>query len=77
MKIIFEKQKEVKLTFNQVECSQFFVNSCGSLCQKNSHNSYCVIADSQGIPCSFYSHTIIARGVAVQRIIPKVAKIEF
>ena len=77
MKIIFEKQKEVKQTFDQVECNQFFVNSSGCLCQKNSHSSYCIIADSQGIPCSFYSDTIIARGEEVQRIIPKVAKIEF
>ena len=75
MKIIFESEKDV-LTFNDVVVDNFFVNVSGELCQKSDDISYAVIANSHGEPLSYYSYDV-RPDTKIERILPKVKKIEF
>lgn len=76
IKFITEEAQDLSLTFRMVEDDQFFVNSYGWLCQRSSGDACCVIAQKDGLP---YSGKIncIAPDTPIQRILPKVTKIEF
>lgn len=76
MKFIFAEKQETKLSLKDVEENQFFVCSWGRLCQKTADTSYLIIADEDGMPYSVYcSNTNI--NTRINRILPKVLKIEF
>jgi hypothetical protein len=77
MKIIFEKQnkKEKQLTIADVEVNQFFVCSVGYLCQKVTDSLYTSIADENGLlSCEIFDCN---QDYEIERILPKIAKIEF
>lgn len=77
MKIIFEKEEnqESYLTIADVEVNQFFVCMDGYLCQKITDSRYATIAKRNG---QLYSG-IFSCGAhyRIERILPKIAKIEF
>lgn len=76
MKFILETPAEEKtLTFEDVEINQFFVTIYGELCQKIGRSSYNMIAEKDGTP--FAEHFGDSYGFIIERILPKVAKIEF
>jgi hypothetical protein len=77
MKFILEENQETKLpSLKDVEENQFFVCSCGSLCQKTTNSSYSVVALSNGGPHGdYYSGQSI--NLRINKILPKVVKIEF
>jgi hypothetical protein len=76
MQIIYKENQQKKLVFADVKYNQFFVNNYGKLCQKYNHDSYHVIADQDGVPCS--GRIIdVSRNTIVTRILPEVEKIEF
>jgi len=77
MEISF-KQPEAEpesITFEHIAKDRFFVKD-GCLCQKVNENTYIVIADTQGKPWASYSGGA-TRAMSVQRILPKVTRIEF
>jgi hypothetical protein len=76
MKFIYEKQtKDKQLTLKDVENNQFFVCKNGYLCQKECSESYVVIADGEGNPsCECFDSD---EDEQIQRILPRVEKIEF
>lgn len=76
MKFIYEEVKKNKqLTLEEVEENQFFVCTDGYLCQKADETAYTTIADDEGNPtcckldCDY--------DIPIQRILPRVEKIEF
>ena len=75
MKFILAEEQAKKPSLKDVEINQFFVNSCGSLCQKITHSTYSIITKEDGEPHSGYfseqSDTLI------KKVLPKVLKIEF
>ncbi len=76
MKFILETPAEEKpLTFEDVKVNQFFVTVGGELCQKIDSSSYNMVAAEDGIPLA--NHYCSTYGFKIQRILPKVAKIEF
>jgi hypothetical protein len=76
MQIIYKEKQQKKFVLGDVKKDQFFVSNCGRLCQKSSHDSYHVIADQDGVPCS-ERILDISRNTIVTRILPEVEKIEF
>lgn len=76
MTVIFEEKQKEKGTLEEVEENQFFVNCDGYLCQKSSPTSYNLIAKADG---SVFSSTVenIPRTIKIERLLQKVAKIEF
>ena len=76
IKFIIEKQKEKLPTFGDVEERQFFVSNSGALCQKHTLSAYIVIADAGGWPRSEHGGGV-GRDYRMQRILPRVTKIEF
>jgi len=77
MKFILEKNQETNLpSLKDVEDNQFFVNLTGCLCQKTTNKSFVVIADSKGQPYSCHSEEQ-SINLRINRILPKVVKIEF
>lgn len=63
-------------TFGQVCAEQFFINMSGDLCQKTNSDSYCTIADENGVPLSWPKNGI-SSDTKVRRILDEVIKIEF
>ena len=70
-----------KLTFQDVEEDQFFVDEDGRLCQKGGETFYCMIAESDGTPCLVYycdeDGFSDMSDMFIDRILPHVDKIEF
>ena len=76
MKFILETPEEKTLpTFKDVEVNQFFVTLDGELCQKIGCSSYNMITLRDGTP--FADHYRLSHGFVINRILPKVLKIEF
>ncbi len=76
MKFIYEEEaKEQHLTFDMVESDQFFVNNDGCLCQKVHDDRYNVLSNYLGEPFAFCHDC--EKDEEIQRILPKVVKIEF
>jgi hypothetical protein len=76
MKFILEENQETKLpSLKDVEINQFFVHKDGPLCQKTTNTSFVLIADSNGQPYS--EHFEEQFNLRINRILPKVVKIEF
>lgn len=76
MKFILAEKQETKLSLKDVKINQFFVNSCGSLCQKITDTSYSIVALSNGEPHSdYFSEQSI--NTLIKKVLPKVVKIEF
>ncbi len=77
MKFIFEEISKPKPLFlKDVEANQFFVNYHGSLCQKTTQTSFSVIAGKDGKPLG-YHFANMPENTVINKILPKVAKIEF
>jgi hypothetical protein len=76
MQIIYKEKQQKKLVLADVKKDQFFVNNCGRLCQKYNHDSYHIIADENGAPCSGRILDM-SRNTIITRILPEVEKIEF
>jgi len=79
IKFITEEPTPAQLEFRDVEEDQFFVNHYGNLCQKISDDQYNVIADKNGVPlgCCTTHADEDRRDRFVQRILPKITRIEF
>jgi hypothetical protein len=79
IKFITEETTPAQLEFRDVEEDQFFVNHYGNLCQKISDDKYNVIADKNGGPlgCAATFVGEDRRDLFVQRILPKITRIEF
>ncbi len=75
-KITTEKETKKQLTFADVEEDQFFVNRFGFLCQKTKYDTYSSIANECGEPYSC-TYGNVKNDTKIQRIFPKVIKIEF
>lgn len=75
-KITTEKETEKQLTFKDVAENQFFVNNNGNLCQKSSSDVYTTIASKYGKPMSMTEYDV-DYDTKIQKIFPKVIKIEF
>jgi len=75
MQIIYKENQQNKLIFGNVKKHQFFVDNCGHLCQKYTEDSYHIIADKNGIPCS--GKVDESRNTIITRILPEVLRIEF
>jgi hypothetical protein len=75
-KITTEKETEKQLKFGDVEEDQFFVNTNGNLCQKSSSDVYTTIASKYGKPMSKTEY-VVDYNTKIQKIFPKVTKIEF
>ena len=77
MNFILETPAEEKHpTFNCVKANQFFVNLYGELCQKIGCSSYNVVALKDGTPFADY-YSDLHDDFVIERILPKVVKIEF
>ena len=76
MQIIYKEKQQKKLVFGDVKDDQFFVNNCGYLCQKYGEQSYNIIANQSGVPCSGRSDAVSCNTI-VTRILPEVLRIEF
>lgn len=76
IKFITEQDKQVIHLFKNVCVNQFFIHKQGYLCQKSTGSSFCMIADEDGEPYSDY-YDDIDGDYAIQKILPKVIKIEF
>jgi hypothetical protein len=76
MQIIYKEKQKKKLVFGDVEEDQFFVSNCNYLCQKYDEQSYNIIADENGVPCSGRIDNVSCN-IIVTRILPEVEKIEF
>jgi len=77
MKIIFEKEEKVKnLTLADVDDDQFFVNIDGELCQKVFPRQYNIIAACDGSLIAAHSSEVDP-DEKIERILPRVTKIEF
>ena len=78
--ITFETEEPIKKapTFGDVAQNQHFVNSEGFLCQKVSNTSYNRLANPNGKPYA-WQHDLAdhAPNIPIQRILPKVTKINF
>ena len=85
MKFILETQAEEKSsTYNCVEINQFFVTVGGELCQKLGSLYYNMVALKDGTPCRLLhfapaapNYSDIHQDFIINRILPKVLKIEF
>jgi hypothetical protein len=67
-----------KLTFQDVEEDQFFVDQDGRLCQKGGETFFCMIAESNGTPCLvYYCDEDGFDDMEIDRVLPHVEKIEF
>lgn len=76
MKFILETPEEKTLpTFEDVDTNQFFVTLDGELCQKISCSAYNMITLRDGTPYADYLSD--RHGFVINRILPKVIKIEF
>ena len=76
MKFILAEEQAKKPSLKDVETNQFFVSTCGSLCQKITDTSYSFVALSNGEPHGdFYSEQSI--NTLIKKVLPKVLKIEF
>jgi hypothetical protein len=77
MKFILEENQETNLlSLKDVEENQFFVDLTGCLCQKTTDRSFVVIAHSNGQPHSDH-FAGQSNNLRINRILPKVVKIEF
>ncbi len=76
MKFILQEPTALPITFGDVEENQFFVDKDGYLCQKCSYKLCNYIADHNGKPFSD-RREIFSSNSIIQKILPKVAKIEF
>ena len=76
MQIIYKEKQQKKLILSEVKDGQFFVSNCGYLCQKYNNNSYHIIANQFGSPCSGRVDNVSCNTI-VTRILPEVEKIEF
>ena len=77
IKFVYEKERSGKgLVFGDVEEDQLFVSVYGNLCQKVGRDSYNIIADNTGEPCAGHIDDVKLNG-RIQRILPRVEKIEF
>lgn len=76
IRFIPEKEKEEPLKFSSVQVDQFFVNSHGWLCQKQTASSFNTIARFDGVPFSG-RHSDVSEDLEIRKIIPKITKIEF
>jgi hypothetical protein len=79
IKFITEENTPAQLEFRDIKENQFFVNFYGNLCQKVSSNQYNTIADKNGVPfgCASIHIDEDRRDMFVQRILPKITRIEF
>ena len=76
MKFILAEEQATKPSLKDVETNQFFVNTCGSLCQKITDTSYSVVANEDGKPYGdYFSGQSI--NTLIKKVLPKVFKIEF
>lgn len=77
MEINFTNSDEKKNpVLEDVEKNQFFIDKRGQLCQKTGDCSYVLLANKEGIPFSNYICGI-EREESIQKILPKVTKINF
>ena len=74
MKFIYETPEPP--TFGNVEENQFFVDKGGYLCQKIDSKTFAYIADQNGEPFAFLCDKVSVND-KIDRLIPKVTKIEF
>ena len=70
------EENEILTTFNMVLDNQFFLNYAGDLCQKIGATAFTIIATDKGIPHAAYRVSIPEESI-IQRILPKIKKIEF
>lgn len=71
-----KKETQEPPKFSSVESDQFFVNSHGWLCQKQTETSFNTIARFDGVPfCS--RHTDVSKDLEIKKILPRITKIEF
>ena len=76
MKFILAEEQAKKPSLKDVETNQFFVNTCGSLCQKITDTSYSSIALLNGeLYSDYFSEQSI--NMVIKKVLPKVLKIEF
>lgn len=75
MKFIFENPEKKVPVFGDVQINQFFVDVGGCLCQKTDSFHYSMITNDQGVPYSLCQN--MEPNSIIQRILPKVKKIEF
>lgn len=77
MKIILKEEEKTKQpVFADVKIDQFFVNNCGSLCQKYCRDSYNIITSSDGKLCGGRVDDVSLK-TRIFRVLPEVLKIEF
>lgn len=76
MKFILEETQDKSPVFGDVEIDQFFVNKFGELCQKITADTFVALTDEEGKPCAYYSHSVMPTQ-PIQRILPKVVRIEY
>lgn len=77
IKFIEEIPEEVKKpTLGMVEEDQFFISISGYLCQKYEGHSYVTIANRHGDP-ELYIYHDVEYDLEIQKILPKITKIEF
>lgn len=74
--IYAEAEKPKPLTFGDVEIDQFFVSESGELYQKVTRGHANMIASDSGRPCSNNTSAFDSK-CHIQRILPKVERIEF
>ena len=76
IKFITSETPETKYSFGKVEINQFFIDEDNNLCQKETFASYVVLANEDGNPyCYFVSN--MKADEPINKILPKVSKIEF
>lgn len=76
MNFIYENEAVKTPTFGDVEHNQFFVDNNGYLCQKTGIRCFTIVAQNDGTPYSSWLENVRSDRT-IQRIIPKVQKIEF
>ena len=65
-----------RLTFNDVEDNQFFVDIDGNLCHRIDEDTYSLIADNTGNPHGGYFDDVLEDS-PIKKVLPKVVKINF
>ena len=73
--IVAEEKQEKQLTLDDVKENQFFVDDEGRLCQKVGADCYNTITDAMGIPFAY--EVFCKSDCLIERILPKVTRIEF
>jgi len=75
IKFIEAEKTVARLTFEDVEDNQFFVDVAGRLCQKVSCITCSTITDNNGFP--YAAHRQLPLKAPLQRILDKVERIDF